>query len=346
MPQTQLLDSIKELLNQARSQVVQTVNSTMVKTYFEIGKMIVEDEQKGEQRAEYGQKTLESLSVELTKEFGKGYTKRNLELMRKFYLTYSKTKTLFSQSDKSLRKSKMLPAKSPDFKLSWSHYLVLMRLGESERSFYEQETTQNRWSVRELQRQVDSALYERVALSINKKEVVEQNLEKYHNPNEPKHLIKDPYVLEFLGLEEKASYSENDLEQAIIDKIEHFLLEIGKGFAFVGRQERFSFEEEHFFVDLVFYNRLLRCFVLIDLKIGKLKHQDLGQMQMYVNYYDRFVKTGEENPTIGIILCKDKKDSMVEITLPENSQIFASRYQLYLPTKEELRKQLEEAGSE
>jgi len=216
-----------------------------------------------------------------------------------------------------------------------------MRLEEKERGFYEKEAILNNWSLRELQRQFDSSLYERVILSSDKKWVLQENLEKYHHPQNPKDIFKDPYILEFLWLEESNKYSESDLEQSIIDKLEHFLLELGKWFTFVWRQERFSFDEEHFFVDLVFYNRLLKCFVLIDLKIWKLKHQDLWQMQMYVNYYDRFVKTDEENKTIWIILCKDKKDTLVEITLPEDSNIFASKYALYLPTKEEFKREIE-----
>ena len=228
------------------------------------------------------------------------------------------------------------------FNLSWSHYLILVRIeNEDERKFYEIEASKNNWSVRELDRQVNSSLYERLCISKEKEEIVKlskngQIIEKAFD------LIKDPYVLEFLNLEEKTSYNETDLEQTLINKLEHFLLELGKGFTFVGRQVRFTFDEEHFRVDLVFYNRLLKCFVLIDLKIGKLKHQDLGQMQMYVNYYDRFVKLEEENKTIGIVLCKDKKDTMVEITLPENNeQIFASKYELILPSKKELQKLIE-----
>ena len=211
-----------------------------------------------------------------------------------------------------------------------------------ERKFYEIESIENDWSLRELKRQFNAALYDRLRLSRNKIGIKLLS-EKGQLINTPQDAVKDPYILEFLGLKEENSYTENQLEQAIIDKIEHFLLELGKGFAFVGRQQRFTFDEEHFFVDLVFYNRLLRCFVLIDLKIGNLKHQDLGQMQMYVNYYDRFVKTEDENLTIGIVLSKDKKDSLVEITLPKNNtQIFASQYKTYLPTKEELQAQIEE----
>jgi len=255
--------------------------------------------------------------------------------MRKFYLTYRKTQTPSAELESST-------LKPTSFTLSWSHYVFLMRLPEHERCFYEIEATENNWSLRELNRQFNSALYDRLRLSRDK-EGVKALSENGQLINNPQDAVKDPYILEFLGLKEENSYTESELEQAIIDKIEHFLLELGKGFTFVGRQQRFTFEEEHFFVDLVFYNRLLKCFVLIDLKIGKLKHQDLGQIQMYVNYYDRFVKTDDENPTIGIVLSKDKKDSLVEITLPkDNKQIFTSQYQTYLPTKAEFMAQIDE----
>jgi predicted nuclease of restriction endonuclease-like (RecB) superfamily len=320
---------IKNLILKGRKRVLKAVNTEMVLTYFQIGKLIVEHEQKGEERAKYGQAVLKKLSRKLTKEFGKGFIKRNLELMRKFYLVYGKTNTVYSQFN---------------FKLSWSHYVLLMRFEESKRKFYEIESIQNSWSLRELKRQADSALFERIALSKNKKRVLEKNLRKYHSPEKPEDVVKDPYILEFLGLDEKDSYSENKLEQIIIDNLQNFLLELGKGFSFVGRQKRFTFDEDHYFVDLVFYNRLLKCFVLIDLKIGKLKHQDLGQMQMYVNYYDRKIKTKEENPTIGIILCQNKKETMVKMTLPKrNKQIFASNY---LPSKKALIDQIKKAKEE
>jgi predicted nuclease of restriction endonuclease-like (RecB) superfamily len=336
LPAKDLFQDIKTLLHNARNQVVRAVNTTMVHTYCEIGRLIVEHEQKGNIKAEYGAETLQTLSDQLTSEFGKGFSVTNLKQMRTFYLTYQKGQTLSDESQKSETVSRK-------FHLSWSHYLKLMRITRlEERQFYEIESSKNNWSLRELERQFDSALYERIVLSRDKKGVLADNLQKYHTPQKPEDVVKDPYVLEFLGLKAEHKYTETQLEEAIIDKIEHFLLELGKGFTFVGRQQRFTFDEEHFFVDLVFYNRLLKCFVLIDLKIGKLKHQDIGQMQMYVNYYDRFVKTEYENPTIGIILCKDKKDSTVEITLPkDNNQIFASQYQLYLPTKGELMEQIE-----
>jgi len=313
---------VSDLLKQARENVVRTVNTTMVHTYFEIGRMIIEEEQNGSHRAEYGKQVLKELSKKLSKDFGKGFSTDNLERMKKLYILYSNP-----ISAKALRK----------FTLSWSHYLLLMRIqNENERNFYEIEAFSNKWSLKELERQYNSNLYNRLALSRDK-EGVKQLSEKGQIIEKAIDIIKDPYVLEFLNLPESNSYSETELEEKLINKLEHFLLELGKGFTFVGRQVRFTFDEEHFRVDLVFYNRLLKCFVLIDLKIGKLKHQDLGQMQMYVNYYDRFVKLEEENKTIGIILCKDKKDTMVEITLPENNeQIFASKYELILPSKIEL----------
>lgn len=312
---------ILDLLKSARRTVVQSVNKTIVDTYFEIGRLIVEEEQNGKSKAEYGQNLIHELSQKLTTEFGKGFSTTNLKQMRTFYLTYSKGQTV-----------------SDEFRLSWSHYLMLMRIDNvEERMFYEIETAENSWSLRELQRQFDTSLYERLALSRNKNEVKKLS-EKGLTIEKAQDSLKDPYVLEFLGLPEETKYSETELEQKLIDKLEHFLLELGKGYAFVGRQVRFTFDDKHFRVDLVFYNRLLQCFVLIDLKIGEITHQDLGQMQMYVNYYDRFVKLDTENKTIGIILCKKKNDTLVEITLPENNeQIFASKYMTVLPSKKELK---------
>ncbi|PZX58109.1 PDDEXK nuclease domain-containing protein [Algoriphagus chordae] len=320
--ESSFFEKIKKLLLEAQQGVVKQVNSIMVSTYYEMGKQIVEQEQNGSEEAEYGSYILSELSQRLTSEFGKGYSKRNLELIRKFYLTYKNAKSPISQN------------------LSWTHYIQLMRIGdEKERSYYQQQTEINHWSVRELDRQINSSLFQRIVFDEDNNKIKPPEDQGDSILNSPLQTIKDPYVLEFLNLEDRHSYSESQLEQAIIDKLENFLLELGKGFTFVGRQVRFTFDEEHFRIDLVFYNRLLRCFVLIDLKIGKLKHQDLGQMQMYVNYYDRFVKTQDEMPTIGIILCKDKKDTMVEITLPkDNKQIFASKYLLYLPKEEELKK--------
>ena len=320
-----IYEEIRGLLKSARENIVSTINSTMAKTYFLIGKRIVEEEQNGEKRAEYGKKLIKELSKKLTKEFGKGFSERNLEQMRKFYLAYSIPQTL-----------------SAEFRLSWSHYLILMRMENlDERNFYEIEAIENNWSLRELRRQIDSALYERLVLSRDKEKVRSLTL-KGQIIEKAEDIVKDPYILEFLGLEEQNSYSENRLETEIINNLEKFLLELGKGFTFVGRQVRFTFDEKHFRVDLVFYNRLLKCFVLIDLKIGEVTHQDLGQMQMYVNYYDRYVKLDDENKTIGIIICRDKNDTLVKMTLPEdNQQIFASRYMTVLPSKEEFKKIVE-----
>lgn len=315
------IEGIKTLLKEARKQVVRQVNTTMLMVYFEIGQRIVEQEQKGEMQAKYGDYLMLQLSESLSTSFGKGYSKRNLELMRQFYLKYKNAKSLISHS------------------LSWTHYIRLMRIeDDAERRFYEIECEANQWSIRELNRQFDSALYQRLSLSRDKEKVMELS-EKGQIIENPEDALKDPYVLEFTGLPELPSYSESQLEQALIDKLQSFLLELGKGFTFVGRQVRITLDEEHYRVDLVFYNRLLRCFILIDLKIGQLKHQDLGQMQMYVHYYDRYVKLDDENKTIGIVLCRDKKDTLVEITLPEGqNQIYASRYQTILPSKEELSK--------
>ncbi|MDH2997416.1 hypothetical protein A1D22_06740 [Pasteurellaceae bacterium LFhippo2] len=334
LAKTDLFNRIAQLLTSARQRVVQAVNFTMVQTYFEIGRMIVEDEQNGEERAEYGIKTLKDLSVRLTEKYGKGFSLTNLKQMRQFYLIYTKDRERLNEVSSSLQIGQTV---SDQFKLSWSHYQKLMRIADPyERSFYEIEAVKNNWSLRELERQYDSALFTRLALSKNKDEVKELAL-KGQVIEKPQDLIKDPYILEFLGLPEHANYSESELEQKLIDKLEHFLLELGAGFTFVGRQQRITFDEQHFYIDLVFYNRLLKSFVLIDLKIGKLKHQDIGQMQMYVNYYDRQVRLEDENKTIGIILCQDKSKSVVEFTLPEdNTQIFASKYLTVLPSKETL----------
>ena len=334
----------------------------MVTTYWNIGETIVEEEQRGKNKAEYGKYLLKYLSAKLTQDFGKGFSKSNLERMRLFYLTYKNQRvTIAATLSRQLGKGKSIgqtvsvqlvnpsisqtlsgKSKESPFKLSWSHYVFLIRLDEAERRFYEIEAANQGWSVRELERQFNSSLYERLALSRNKKQIQELS-EKGLIVQKPQEAIKEPYVLEFLGLKEDCSYSEQELETAIINKIEHFMLELGKGFLFVGRQVRFTFNEEHYYVDLVFYNRLLKCFVLIDLKIGKLKHQDIGQMQMYVNYYDRKIKSADENRTVGIILCKEANKSIVEFTLPKNNkQIFAKQYKLYLPSKAELKKQLEE----
>ncbi|MET3731322.1 PDDEXK nuclease domain-containing protein [Moheibacter stercoris] len=341
---TKYISQIVELLESARRNVVQTINHTMVATYFEIGRIIVEEEQNGKDRAKYGKSILRELSKVLTKEFGKGFSITNIQQMRSFYLSYQKQQTLSVKSKSKnsstlsrISENEKQQLQSPKFNLSWSHYIKLMRIeNEEERKFYEIESAKNNWSVRELERQYNSALYTRLTLSRDKDKVKELS-EKGLIIEKPKDSIKDPYILEFIGLPEKSSYSENDLENEIIDKLEEFLLELGNGFTFVARQKRISFEDKHFWIDLVFYNRILKSFVLIDLKIGELKHQDIGQMQMYVNYYDREMRLEDENQTIGIILCQNKSEAVVRYTLPENNeQIFASRYKTVLPSKEEL----------
>ena len=334
---------------------------------FLFGHYIVQFEQKGADRADYGKKTLKALSLALKSAVGRGFSVDNLELMRRFYLQFRAeilgtpiSETLSRKSppnppgksgtDSRIFPESQLPAiLSPKmmgnfpyrFNLGWSHYVELLTLDDApERRFYEIETVANQWTVRELQRQISTSLYQRLALSRDKDEIRRfaadgQVVEKAAD------LIKNPLVLEFLGLEEHPQYSEDELESAIIDQLESFLLELGKGFLFEARQKRFTFDNDHFRVDLVFYNRLLRCYVLIDLKRDNLTHQDLGQMQMYVNYFDRHVKLTDELPTIGIVLCHRKNDALVELTLPKDSNIFASKYQLYLPSKEELRVRLQ-----
>ena len=326
VPEHPLYERVLRLLEEARATAVRHVNHGMVVAYFEIGRMIVEEEQAGQARAGYGHFLIKGLSSKLTQKFGKGFSVRNLEQMRQFYLVYSKAQT-----------------PSAEFTLSWSHYLKLMRMTDlQERNFYEIEARQNNWSLTELQRQYDSALYTRLALSRDT-DKIRQLAQQGQVIETPRDVIKDPYILEFLGLPEQTVYSESELETALIQKLEHFLLELGKGFTFVARQQRITFDEKHFRVDLVFYNRFLRAFVLIDLKIGELKHQDLGQMQMYVNYYDRFMRVEGENKTVGIILCRDKNDMLVEITLPEdNTRIFASQYLTVLPSKEDLKALLQQ----
>ncbi len=312
-----------DLVNAARQQVVRQTNSVMVFTYYQIGRLIVDHEQSGNVKATYGKETIVALSKKLTKEFGKGFSTTNLEQMRSFYIAFlnKKIPVLIPQTASEELEKNVIPQTvsgelkisvkpaiksrksfADYFTLSWSHYVILSRIETTgERSFYEIEATAGNWSVRELQRQIDSGLFERLSLSKDKKKV-KQLAVKGQIIEKPEDVLKTPYILDFLGLDEKSDYTETDLETAIINKIEHFLLELGRGFLFQGRQVRFSFDEEHFFVDLVLYNRLLKCFVLVDLKIGKLKHQDIGQMQMYVNYYDRFVKQDFEQPTIGIII--------------------------------------------
>ena len=373
----QLVELCRQTHETMRSRAVRSVDLALVVRNWLFGWYIVEFEQDGTDRAQYGQATLKKLSTALRETIGRGFSVDNLELMRRFFMTYRNTLPIDSTSETLLRISgteisetvsrnsavspkptMILPASpaliAPElienlfthFTLGWSHYVTLLSIDSpEERRFYEIEATANDWSVRELERQIASSLYERLALSRNKEEIRRLSQEGLVIAK-PADLIKSPLILEFLGLEEKPAYSENDLESAIIDKLEHFLLELGKGFLFEARQKRFTFDNDHFYVDLVFYNRLLRCYVLIDLKRDKLTHQDLGQMQMYVNYFDRFVKTEDEFQTIGIVLCRRKNDALVELTLPKDASIFAPKYQLYLPSKEELKQQLEKIEAE
>lgn len=355
----QLFERISTLIEQARRHVKTTVNLTEVYTKFHIGQYIVEDEQQGHYRAQYGKQVLKNLSGRLTDRFGSGWSVETLKLCRRFFVVYSDSvNSVYPIQDENqttvLEKGKQwLPnlksetvlrksSESPSFTLSWSHYLILMRIDNpDERSFYEIECTQQQWSVRQLSRQVGSSLYERLALSRNKDEVMRlaregQTIEK------PSDIIKNPMTLEFLGLRQEEAYTESKLENAIISKLQSFMLEMGKGFLFEKRQRRFTFDEQNYYVDLVLYNRYLQSFVLIDLKTDKLTHQDLGQMQMYVNYYDRYVRLPHENPTIGILLCKEKNDALVELTLPKDANIYATEYSLYLPDKALLQRKLKE----
>ena len=334
-----------ELVEYARSIAARQINLVQLMTFYAIGRWIVEVEQQGESRAKYGRQIIKNLSEVMNTQFGRGFSVDTLENARKFYLTYQDriSETVFRKFavEKSETVFRLFEETLP-FTLPWSHYLLLMRIkDENERKFYEIEATQSGWSIRTLQRQYNSSLYERLALSREKGEVLRLASEG-NIVARPQDIVKQPTVLEFLGLDEKARFVESDLETAIISKLQKFLLELGKGYLFEARQKRFTYREENFYVDLVFYNRLLRCYVLIDLKIDKLTHQDLGQMLMYVHYYDRYEKLPDENPTIGILLCKEKDDALVEITLPENSNIYASEYRLYLPDKKELQKKLNE----
>ena len=347
-----LFEKIAGLIEESRKKVSSAINIAEVYTKYSIGKYIVEDEQDGKFRASYGKHVLEQLAKKLEDRFGDGWSVETLKRCRKFYSIYSipqiwstvltelNVENSITNLVNSVDQIQISTAESHKFVLSWSHYLILMRISDANaRNFYEIECVKQNWSVRWLQRQVNSSLYERLALSKDKGEVLRlaqegQTIEK------PADIFKNPITLEFLGLKPEAVYSETKLESAIIDKMQEFLLEMGKGFLFEKRQRRFTFDEDNYYVDLIFYNRLLQCYVLIDLKIDKLTHQDLGQMQMYVNYYDRYVKQEFERPTIGILLCKEKKDALIKLTLPENANIYAAEYALYLPDKTELQNKL------
>lgn len=313
---SELFDIIKNLIEQSKNRVYKTVNTEMINLYWNIGKIIVE-KQEGHNRAKYGDYLIESLSIQLTNEFGKGFSTRNLKRMRKLYLYYPKRTTMLSQ-------------------LTWSHYLELIKIDdESKRNFYMNECINSNWDVRELQRQRTTLLYERIANSKDESKLLELSI-KGHSIYENKDIIKDPFVLEFLDIKESTNYLESDLEKNILEHLKEFLLELGKGFTFVGNQVRITIDTDHFYPDLIFYNRILNCFVIIDLKIGKVTHKDIGQMQMYVNYYDREIKQETENKTIGILLSTDKNETVVKYTLPEdNKTIFSSEFRLTIPSEKE-----------
>ena len=340
-----LVQALSSTHQQLQTQAARSVDTALVMRNWLFGWHIVEFENgAAERQAIYGKSLMDKLSAQLTAQGIKGVSPTNLRLCRSFYQSFQKIQpTLSVESSGSRPAQPDLHQLRDSLHLGWSHYVLLLSITDRQaRSFYEIEAQQGSWGVRELKRQIDSALFERLSLSRNQEQVralsqVGQVIAK------PADVLKNPYVLEFLDLPEHPAYSEHQLEMAIIDKLEQFLLELGKGFLFEARQKRFTFDDNHFYVDLVFYNRLLRCYVVIDLKIGSLTHQDLGQMQMYVNYFDRHIKTADEAPTVGILLCYDKNDALVELTLPENSNIYAAKYQRYLPSKEELQKTIHEA---
>jgi predicted nuclease of restriction endonuclease-like (RecB) superfamily len=364
-----LFKRVAEIIESARGRVARSVNSAMVQAYWLIGREIVEIEQQGKKRAGYGYRIIQGLAAKLTAEFGSGYSIRSLRRIRQFYLTYpggsavptalggpEKRPTALAESTSRgpAKKRPTVLAESTraaewlfPASLSWAHYLFLLKVDNPDtRAFYEIEALREAWSARELERQIASLLFERLAKSRDKEKVLAL-AKKGQEVTAPRDVIKDPFVLEFLDLPERHSWLERDLEQAIIDRVEDFLLELGKGFCFVARQKRLSLDGDHFYVDLVFYNRLLRCFVLIDLKLGKLTHQDLGQMMMYVNWFDRYQRAEHEEPTVGIVLCSEKNDAVVKITLPnDNRQVLAARYQHYLPTEEQLRAEVARSRDE
>lgn len=314
-----LYADIRRVLNEARQHIARSVNSTMVKAYWQVGKYIVEYEQEGQARAKYGNATLKQLSERLTAEFGSGFTVTNLKLMRQFYIAFPIGHAVRDE-------------------LTWTHYRSLLKVqNDHARQWYLEECIHENWSSRQLDRQVNTLFYERMLASRDKDAVREEIHQSVPATLQPREIVRDPYILDFLGIPQGEHFLENDLEELLISKLQHFLLELGKGYSFVARQKRISFDDKHFYIDLVFYNYLARCFVLIDLKTDELTHQDLGQMQMYVNYYTRELMNPGDNPPVGIVLCADKNDTVVKYTLPEDEkQIFAAQYMTYLPTKEEL----------
>lgn len=318
----QFISDIRTIILSARESAIRCVDTVRVQMYWKLGERIFIEEQKGQDRAEYGAYLLQNIALEIEAEFGSGFSVRQLERARQFYRAYPIATALRTQ-------------------LNWYQYRLLIQIDDKDkREYYELEAANNNWTGRELERQINSGLYERLLLSNDKKAVLEV-ARKERIPESPTEIIKDPMVLEFLGLRPEATYYEKDLERALITNLQAFLLELGNGFSFVARQKRILLEDDEFFADLVFYNRLLRCFVIIELKTHKITHEDIGQLQMYVNYYDRNEKAPDENPTIGILLCADKNDTLVKYTLPKNNNtILASKYQLYLPTEKQLAEQL------
>lgn len=323
-----LVSEIRSIIETSRSNAVRSVDFCRVQMYWQIGRRIVEEEQGGQARAEYGKSLIKNLAKELEPEFGSGFGKRQLDYSKKFYLEFPIVHTLYAQ-------------------LNWSQYKWLLDIADKDkREYYILETINNCWTARQMKRQINSMLYERLLLS-NDKESVLAMARKERAPEAPQEIVKDPMVLEFLGLEKKAHYYESDLETELINHLQEFILELGNGFTFVARQKRIILEDDEFFIDLVFYNRLARRFVIFELKTGEVTHQDLGQLQMYVNYYDRTEKLPEENPTIGILLCTAKNDTLVRMTLPsDNNTIVASKYQLYLPTEQQLIAEVERVKKE
>ncbi|SFF00765.1 Predicted nuclease of restriction endonuclease-like (RecB) superfamily, DUF1016 family [Chitinophaga sp. CF118] len=327
-----VIADIKTIIHNAKDKAIRLVDHERTIMYWHIGQRIFEEEQVGKDRADYGNYLTKFIAEQLEPEYGSGFSKRQVELIRQFYRTFPIANTVYSQ-------------------LSWSQYKLLIRIdNQDKRDFYMAETVKNNWTVRQLERQIHSGLWERLLMS-NDRESVLALAKNEKQMSDAKEIIKDPMYLEFLGLHREASYYEKDLEQAIITHLHDFLLELGNGFAFVARQKRLNIEGDEFFIDLVFYNRLLQCFVIIEIKTTKLTHQDIGQLQMYVNYYDRYEKKDFENPTIGILLCAEKNNAVVKISLPENNKtIIASEYKLYLPTEqqliEEVKKEIEKQENE
>ncbi len=323
-----LVSEIRSIIETSRSNAVRSVDFCRVQMYWQIGRRIVEEEQGGSARAEYGKGLIKNLAQEIEPEYGSGFGQRQLERARQFYIEFPIASTLRTQ-------------------FNWSQYKLLIAISDKDkREYYELEAASNCWTARQMQRQINSMLYERLLLSNDKQSVLAM-ARKEKKPEKPQEIVKDPMVLEFLGLEKKAHYYENDLETELINHLQEFILELGNGFTFVARQKRVLLEDDEFFIDLVFYNRVARRFVIFELKTGEVTHQDLGQLQMYVNYYDRIEKLPDENPTIGILLCTAKNDTLVKMTLPaDNNTIVASKYQLYLPTEQQLIAEVEKVKKE